>query len=35
MSLEKRVVGVEKAMNITVNLLRQFIRTREAAHKTP
>jgi general secretion pathway protein A len=32
-SLEKRVVGVEKAMNITVNLLRQFIRTREAAHK--
>jgi putative secretion ATPase (PEP-CTERM system associated) len=34
-SLEKRVMGVEKAMNITVNLLRQFIRTRDAAHKTP
>jgi len=34
-SLEKRVLGVEKAMNITVNLLRQFIREREAAHKTP
>jgi general secretion pathway protein A len=32
-SLEKRVVGVEKAMNITVNLLRQFIRTRETAQK--
>jgi len=32
-ALEKRVVGVEKAMNITVNLLRQFMRTREAAHK--
>jgi hypothetical protein len=31
--LEKRVVGVEKAMNITVNLLRQFIRTRETAQK--
>jgi putative secretion ATPase (PEP-CTERM system associated) len=29
-SLEKRLVGVEKAMNITVNLLRQFIRVREA-----
>jgi general secretion pathway protein A len=28
-ALEKRVVGVEKAMNITVNLLRQLIRTRE------
>ena len=28
--LEKRVVGVEKAMNITVNLLRQFIRERSA-----
>src|SRR6185503_4144916 len=26
--LEKRVVGVEKAMNITVNLLRQFVRAR-------
>ena len=34
-ALEKRVVGVEKAMNITVNLLRQFIRTREDAHKVP
>jgi putative secretion ATPase (PEP-CTERM system associated) len=32
--LEKRVVGVEKAMNITVNLLRQFIRARDAAQKT-
>ena len=32
-ALEKRVVGVEKAMNITVNLLRQFMRTREAAQK--
>ena len=32
-SLEKRVVGVEKAMNITVNLLRQFIRSRENARK--
>jgi putative secretion ATPase (PEP-CTERM system associated) len=31
--LEKRVVGVEKAMNITVNLLRQVIRNREAAQK--
>jgi general secretion pathway protein A len=31
--LEKRVVGVEKAMNITVNLLRQFIRAREGARK--
>jgi len=31
--LEKRVLGVEKAMNITVNLLRQFIRARDAAHK--
>jgi putative secretion ATPase (PEP-CTERM system associated) len=31
--LEKRVVGVEKAMNITVNLLRQFIRSRDAAQK--
>jgi putative secretion ATPase (PEP-CTERM system associated) len=35
LGLEKRVVGVEKAMNITVNLLRQFIRAREAAQKTP
>jgi type II secretory pathway predicted ATPase ExeA len=34
-SLEKRVMGVEKAMNITVNLLRQFIRARESVHKTP
>jgi general secretion pathway protein A len=33
--LEKRVVGVEKAMNITVNLLRQFIRVRETAQKVP
>jgi general secretion pathway protein A len=32
-ALEKRVIGVEKAMNITVNLLRQFIRAREAAQK--
>jgi hypothetical protein len=32
-ALEKRVVGVEKAMNITVNLLRQFMRAREAAPK--
>src|SRR5688572_28863884 len=31
--LEKRVVSVEKAMNITVNLIRQLIRTREAAQK--
>lgn len=31
--LEKRVLGVEKAMNITVNLLRQLIRTREPAQK--
>jgi general secretion pathway protein A len=31
--LEKRVVSVEKAMSITVNLLRQFIRAREAAQK--
>ena len=33
--LEKRIVGVEKAMNITLNLLRQFMKTREAAAKTP
>ena len=33
--LEKRIVGVEKAMNITLNLLRQFMKTREAAEKTP
>jgi type II secretory pathway predicted ATPase ExeA len=32
-SLEKRVLGVEKAMNITVNLLRQFLRERETAQK--
>jgi hypothetical protein len=32
-ALEKRVLGVEKAMNITVNLLRQFMRTREPAPK--
>ena len=25
-NLEKRVVGVEKALNITVNLLRQLMR---------
>jgi|SRR5688572_20881078 len=34
-SLEKRVVGVEKAMNITINLLRQFVRSREPAQKIP
>jgi putative secretion ATPase (PEP-CTERM system associated) len=28
-ALEKRVAGVEKTMNITVDLLRQFMRTRE------
>jgi putative secretion ATPase (PEP-CTERM system associated) len=28
-SLEKRVLGVEKAVNMTVNLLRQFIRAKE------
>ena len=33
--LEKRVVGVEKAMNITLNLLRQFMKTREEAPKVP
>jgi putative secretion ATPase (PEP-CTERM system associated) len=33
--LEKRVVGVEKAMNITLNLVRQFIATRAGAPKTP
>ena len=33
--LEKRIVGVEKAMNITLNLLRQFMKTREAAPKVP
>ena len=34
--LEKRVHGVEKAMNITVNLLRQFIKARETgAPKAP
>jgi general secretion pathway protein A len=33
--LEKRVVGVEKAMNITLNLLRQFMKTREAEPKMP
>jgi hypothetical protein len=33
--LEKRVVGVEKAMNITINLLRQFVRSREPAQKIP
>jgi hypothetical protein len=27
-ALEKRIIGVEKAMNITVNLLRQLIRVR-------
>lgn len=38
-SLEKRVVGVERAMSITVNLLRQLIRARdpnaEPAAKNP
>jgi type II secretory pathway predicted ATPase ExeA len=29
MALEKRIIGVERAMNITVNLLRQLIRVRE------
>jgi putative secretion ATPase (PEP-CTERM system associated) len=29
MALEKRIMGVERAMNITVNLLRQLIRVRE------
>jgi general secretion pathway protein A len=33
--LEKRVLGVEKAVNLTVNLLRQFIRAREGTQKTP
>src|SRR5687768_5201164 len=33
--LEKRVVGVEKAMNITLNLIRQFIATRDGAQKAP
>ena len=28
-TLERRVIGVERAMNITVNLVRQLIRTRE------
>jgi general secretion pathway protein A len=31
--LEKRVGGVEKAMNITLNLVRDFIRARDAARK--
>lgn len=31
--LEKRVVSVEKTVSITVNLLRQFIRAREATQK--
>ena len=31
--LEKRVAGVEKAMNITLNLVREFIRTRQEARK--
>ena len=30
-ALEKRVVGVEKAMNITLNLIREFLRNKEAA----
>jgi putative secretion ATPase (PEP-CTERM system associated) len=29
MALERRIMGVERAMNITVNLLRQLIRVRE------
>ncbi len=29
MGLEKRVVGVERAMNLTVNLLRQLIRRQQ------
>ncbi|HEX7249110.1 MAG TPA: hypothetical protein VF262_01865, partial [Burkholderiales bacterium] len=29
--LEKRVVGVEKAMNITLNLIREILRAKEAA----
>jgi hypothetical protein len=29
MGLEKRVVGVERAMNMTVNLLRQLIRRQQ------
>ena len=33
--LEKRVAGVEKAMNITLNLLREFLRNRETAQKAP
>ena len=33
--LEKRVAGVEKAMNITLNMLRQFMKAREEAHKVP
>lgn len=36
--LEKRIIGVERAMNITVNLLRQLIRVRqqrEARSATP
>ena len=34
-NLEKRVVGVEKALNITVNLLRQFIRAKDVPQKQP
>jgi general secretion pathway protein A len=33
--LEKRLLGVEKAVNLTVNLLRQFIRARDGNQKTP
>jgi len=35
LGLEKRVVGVEKAMNITLNLIREFLRARETAQKAP
>ena len=34
-ALEKRVVTVEKAMTVTVNLLRQLIHRREASTKAP
>jgi hypothetical protein len=34
-NLEKRVVGVEKAMNVTVNLLRQFMRAKNGSQKSP
>jgi putative secretion ATPase (PEP-CTERM system associated) len=35
MDLEKRVVGVERAMNLTVNLLRQLIRRQGETRTTP